>query len=104
MSVSERDRFERERWSLFLEFDPYEVQAQPGREMLNPLGDRAALEAFVLREFGGLPEELPEIWLDHEDGRIEISTGILDFQCKIMDWVCMHTIPRKMSLERNEDR
>lgn len=99
---SERERFERERWSLFLEFDPYEVQAQG--EMINILGDRAALEAFVLREFGGLPEELPEIWLDHEDGRIEISTSILDFQAKIMHWVTMHTIPRKMELVRNEER
>ncbi len=99
---SESERFERERWSLFLEFDPYEVQAQG--EMLHPLGDRASLEAFVLREFGGLPEELPEIWLDHEDGRIEISTSILDFQVKIMHWVTMHTIPREMKLVRNEER
>lgn len=100
--MAEGERFERERWSLFLEFDPYEVQAKG--EMLSVLGDRAELEAYVLREFGGLPEELPEIWLDHEDGRIEISTSILDFQAKIMEWVTMHTIPREMKLVRNEER
>lgn len=99
---SRRDRFERARWSLYVTFDSYEIQAQG--EMLNPLGDKAALEGYVLREFGGLPEELPEIWLDHEDGRIEISTEVLDFLAKVMDWITMHTIPQEIKLVRNGDR
>lgn len=98
------DRFQRERWSLFLEFDSFEIQSQPGRELLHPLGEKAAVEAHILETFGGLPEEYAEVVMHHEDGRMEVSASVLDYLCSVMQWVTFHTIPRVVNLVRNEDR
>lgn len=97
--------FERGRWSLFVEFDPYE-ETMHDDWFESGLGEKAEFEAYVLRQFGGLPEEIHEILLHHEDGRIEVSgdTTTVDWLCQLMGWICSQTSPREMKLVRNEDR
>jgi hypothetical protein len=98
------ERFQGERWSLFVVFDSYDIQASDTREMLNVLGEKAALESHILNTFGGLPEEYAEIVRHHNDGRMEISSGQVEYLAQIMEWVTYHTIPQEMKLVRNEDR
>ena len=97
----ENEKFERAGWSLFVELDPYEVAARDLEHM--PLGERAELERYVLRHFGGLPEELPDIMRTHDDGRIEISSE-LDFLGNVIQWLTFYTIPREIKLVRNGER
>ena len=98
------EAFQRERWSLLVTFDSYEIQSEPGREMLHPLGEKAALESHVLQTFGGLPEEVNEIFRILEDGRVEISCDTVEYLAKVMEWIPYHTIPQEVKLIRNEDR
>jgi len=95
------DSFEPERWSLFVQFDSLEEQlASDGWQ---PQGERLAFEEHVLADFGGLFEELPEIFRTHSDGRVEV-TGDITFMADLLDWLTANTIPREVRLVRNQER
>jgi len=102
--VSNAEKFERGRWSLFVEFDSYDQARESWFE--SRLGEKAEFEAHILREFDGLPEEIHTVLMHHKDGRVEISgyDTTLDWLCQLMDWICAHTIPREIKIARNEDR
>ena len=96
-SAPER-KFQQEKWSLHLEFDPHDAD--------DPDWDETVMfMMYVARTFGGLWEELREI-LSHEIGttKVEISTNELDYLGRLMQWVTYHTIPREMRLVRNGAR
>jgi hypothetical protein len=91
-------KFQQERWSLHVEFDP------PGKDD----GGRDETVMFMMhvaRTFGGLWEELREI-LSHEIGttKVEISTDEMNYLADLMGWVMFHTIPREAKLIRNHGR
>lgn len=93
----------RDNWSLHMEFDSYQEQMER-ESMCHPLGDMASVEEYVLREFGGLPEELGEVLRSEGDGKLELTVDILDFAAKVMEWCVFHTIPRRLELVRNSIR
>lgn|SRR5262245_3197698 len=100
------ERFQRERWSLFVEFDP-SSDARANDTVLwfvDGSTERYALAAHVAKTFGGLPEEVPELTLQHDDGRIEITDRITDWLATVVEWIFTNTIPREVKLVRNEER
>lgn len=101
--MSNAEKFQRDRWSLYVTFDPYEVEAASGT-MENLLGEKAEFEAHVLHTFGGLPEEIHEILMHHEDGRVEVSVELIDYLHQLTDWLFSYTIPQEVKLVRNQER
>lgn len=96
-------RFKLCRWSLFVELDPYEVAAQDVYPM-SELGEKAELERYLLRQFSRVSEALDTVMRTHDDGRIEITAGDIEFMGNVIQWITFHTIPREMRLVRNEER
>lgn len=92
------DRFQPERWSLFIELDPPALHApyEPA--------ERSMLERYVRKTFGGLPEEYDEVLRTLDDGRIEIASETVDWLADVMSWVTDYCIPRELRLVRNHER
>jgi hypothetical protein len=89
------DRFQPERWSLFIELDP-PAPHEPD--------ERRLLERYVRKTFGGLPEEYDEVLRTHDDGRIEVASETIDWLADVMSWVTDYCIPRQVRLVRNDER
>lgn len=89
------DRFQPERWSLFIDLDP-PTEDEPD--------ERAFLRRYILKTFGGLPEEYDEVVRVHDDGRWELASPYLEWLDDVFHWVNDFCIPREVRLVRNEER
>lgn len=90
------EKFQQGRWSLHVEFDPYNPEDEESRD------ETYLFMMHVARTFGGLWEEIREV-MRHEKGttRVEVSCDLLDYLARVMDWVMFHTIPKEIRLVRN---
>lgn len=101
------DRFTQERWSLHVTLDPEHAYG-PHDEILESIEFRR----FLLRDFGGLPEEFDEVVRIYADTtrpgepvyRWEVTSPIIDWLCRVIDWVTGHCIPVEVRLVRNDER
>jgi hypothetical protein len=93
------ERFQQGRWSLVVEFDDWENQDNC------EMDEAFAFSLFVGRTFGGLWEELREI-MKWEKGtrQVEVSSNMIDYLAKLMEWIMYHTIPKQVELKRNGNR
>lgn len=96
-------KFEQGRWSLHVVFDAIELQTDQDGDIA-VLGEKAAFEAFILRTFGGQPEEYAEICRQHDDGRLEVSVDQIDYMTKLVDWIVRYCLPQEIRLVRNDER
>jgi hypothetical protein len=85
------------RWKLVAEFD--EVGAN--EEML--LGEDAEFIGHVLTTWGGLPEEIMED-IAQEGTTITVVGDMLDPFMELIEWAGMHTVPKRLVLERQVPR
>lgn len=102
-------QFQQERWSLHVTFDHPSVQLMHGGggEIYDegwPWEERAALERWIMEDFGGLPEEYPEIVRQTETPYGLEVTSEFQWLSTVADWIMNHTIPCEMRLVRNEER
>jgi hypothetical protein len=95
--------FVEERWTLTVTFDLMKDQTTYDGGEHYGVDEAFRFARFAAEQCGGLWEEFREIIKWPKGSRtVTVTSDILDYLVRLMDWVAMHTIPRQVKLVRNE--
>jgi hypothetical protein len=92
-----------ERWTLTVEFDDQETQSTADPELTFPRDECSQVIAFIGEHWGLMPEDIQEMatWTPE---RLVIQFEQLDFATTVVNWLGLETIPKSITITRNETR
>lgn len=90
---------ELQNWLLTIEFDSLREQERRDPSLAFPNDECSIVIRHLMDIWGGLPEEFKEDcqWASTE---IKITFEVLDNLQDSLNWIVMHTIPKRMELLR----
>lgn len=90
-------------WKLVVEFDPIDEQVARDPENMFPNDEVSRFVAYLGQYWGLLPEDLqdPKViqWSPNES-TVVLFPEVLDHIADPLEWLLMHTIPKKVELTR----
>jgi hypothetical protein len=94
-----------DRWTLTVEFDDLDTQAKTDPELTFPHDECSLLIRFIGDNWNLLPEQIQEMaeWTPNRT-RLVLQLEALEFAASVMNWIGFHTVPKSVTITRNETR
>lgn len=92
-----------ERWLLEIEVDPLEEQSRSDPELHFPNDEISQIVHVFTRAWGLIPEDISEL-MTWDSTKITVQVEILDHLVETIPEIIMRSIPRKITLTRQEPR
>lgn len=90
-------------WKLVIEFDPVHTQVDRDPENLFPNDEVSRFVRHISEYWSLLPEDLQDdnlIRWNSDESTVILFPEVLDYIAEPLEWLLMHTIPKKVELTR----
>jgi hypothetical protein len=92
-----------DRWTLTIDFDTADIQATTDPELTFPRDECSRVIAFISEHWDLLPEDIQEM-AEWTPTRLVVHFEQLDFATTVVNWLGFETVPKSVTITRNETR